>query len=193
MIIENQKRLEDFVKRAELVQAYSYMKNPESIIGAKSKWVDGKLQVEFFQPEQESTDALLYNMRLFYNNKDDISIRRMAELYDDPEISPNWKNEFAAIRQRLNERFDMVVVKGPEGELKYRDVFEMFLYGSGSHRAEKDKAYKMYQKWVTSDDSQAILYNTFHEAILFLLEAAINIGKASKEELQRARKADSIP
>jgi NurA-like 5'-3' nuclease len=182
---ESRKRLEDFVERAELIQTYSYFENSENIVGFQIKKVGDKWAVDFHQPAREQTDALLFNVRLFYGGKDDISIRRMAELCDDPDISDNWKSEFEAIRKNLNERFDMVTIESPEGTITYRDIFEMFLYGSLGHRTEKDKAYKIYQKNVTSKTARAIMYNTFHETIIFLSTAVINIGKASKDELQR--------
>lgn len=183
---ETRKRLEDFVERAELIQTYSYLKNLDNIVGFKIKKEGDKGKIDFYQPDREQTDALLFNLRLFYGGKDDISIRRMAELCDDPEISENWKREVRAIRQTLNKRFDMIEVDEPEGIITYRDIFEAFLYGSLGHRTEKDKAYKMYQKSVTNEFTRELMYNTFHNTIIWLLTAVINIGKASKEELQRA-------
>jgi hypothetical protein len=181
---ESRKRLEDFIERAELIQTYSYLNNSENIVGGEIKKIGDVLQVEFFQPEKEQTDALLFNLRLFYGSKDDISIRRIAELCDDPEISMKWKDEFETIRTHLNQRLDMIAAEGSKGTITYRDIFEMFLYGSLGHRTEKDKAYKQFQKWVTNDTERAIMYNTFHETIVWLLVAVINIGKVSKEELQ---------
>jgi hypothetical protein len=183
---ELKKRLEDFVERAELIQTYSYFKNSENIIGFELRKVGDQWQVDFSQPDREQTDALLFNLKLFYDGKDDISIRRMAELCDDPEISQSWKSKFETIRQQINERFDMVAAEGPEETITYRNIFEMFLYGSLGHRAEKDRAYKMYQKTVTSETARAIMYNTFHDTVVWLSGAVINIGRATKEEVRRA-------
>jgi len=186
MKTETRKRLEDFIERAELIQTYSYMSNSENIVGGEIKIVGDKWQVEFHQPDKEQTDALLFNLRLFYGGKDDISIRRLAELCDDPGISDDWKSEYKIIRRLLNERFDILAAEGHKGTITYRDIFEMFIFGSLGHRTEKDKVYKLFQKWVTNETERAIMYNTFHDTVVWLLVAVINIGKASKEELQRA-------
>ncbi len=63
----------------------------------------------------------------------------------------------------------------------------MFLFGALGHRTEKDKTYRLFQKWVTDETEWAIFYNTFHETVIWVSTAIINIGKISKEELLRAK------
>jgi len=182
---ETRKRLVDFIKRAELIQTYSYLDNTKNIVGLEIKKVGKKWQIDFHQPDKERTDAILFNLRLFVENKDDISIGRLSELCTDTGISDNWKKEYEIIRKELNNRLDMLAAEGPKGTIMYRDIFEMFLFGALGHRTEKDKAYKLYHKWVTDETEQELMYNTFHDVIVWVLVAVINIAKASKEELQR--------
>jgi hypothetical protein len=182
---DTRKILEDFVERSESIQASSYLNNSQDIIGLEARVQDGEWQIDFHQPGQEPTHALLFNLRLFVGNKDDISIGRLAEMLAVPDISDNWKSEYQAIRKQLNDKLGMVAAEGAKGTITYRDVFDMFLFGALGHRSQKDRAYKLFQKWVTDDTEWVILYNTFHETVIWVVAAVINIGKATKEELQR--------
>lgn len=189
---KSRKRLEDFVERAELIQTYSYIKNSENIVGFQLKKVGDKWQVDFYQPNREETDSLLFNLRLFVQNKDDISIGRLNELCNDPEISEKWKNEYRSIRNELNLRLDMLAAEGPKGKITFHDIFQMVLFGALGHRTENDSAYKLFQKWVTNENEWAIIYNMFHDVVIWVSVAVINIGRASKEELNAVLR-DSKP
>jgi hypothetical protein len=185
---ESKRRLEDFVERAELIQTYSYFNNREKIVGFNIHKDQDQWQVDFFQPNREQTDSLLFNLRLFVQNKDDISIMRMGELCDDPGVSEKWKSEYSSIRTYLNIRLDEIAVEGSKGKLTHGELFRMVLFGELGHRSEKDKEYKRFQKWVTNEHVQAIIYNTFQVVLIWISTAVINIGKASREELLREMK-----
>jgi hypothetical protein len=183
---DTQKQLEDFVKRVDYIRSLSYFDGKDKVAGFQTKMVEDKLQVDFYQPSDEKRDALLFNFRLFIQDKDDISLRRLVELYDDPGVSDFWKNEHKHYREKLNEWLDfVVVVEGEKGELTNRDVLEMFLYGKFGHRDEDDKSYKMYQEWVNNEAEFEIMHNTFHTILISILAVIMNLSVASREELQR--------
>jgi hypothetical protein len=182
---ETQKRLEDFVRRVDYVRSLSYLEGKDKIVGFELKKVGCKWQADFYQPSDEKRDALLFNIRLFIQDKDDISLRRLVELYDDPGMSDQWKKEHEYYRKELNERLDRVAAEGKKGKITHRDVLYMFLYGKFGHRDEDDKSYKMYQKWVTDNTEFEIMHNTFHAILVWILAVVINISVASREELQR--------
>lgn len=182
---ETQKRLEDYIKRVDYVKSLSYLDGKDKIVGGEMKKVGDKWQVDFYQPTDENRDALLFNIRLFIQDKDDISLRRLVELYDDPGISDLWKKEHEHYRRELNERLDWIAAEGKKGKITHRDVLQMFLYGKFGHRDEDDKSYKMYQKWITDDAEFEIMHNTFHTILVWILVVVINISVASREELQR--------
>lgn len=182
---ESKRRLEEFVKRAEYIRSLSYLENGEHIVGGKITEIDGKPRVDFFQPDNEKRDALLLNLRLFVQDKDDISLRRMTELYDDPGVTDLWKRGHNYERTLLNLRLGQLAAEGPKESITYNDVFQMFLFGERGHFDQDDKAFKLYQKWVTDQTEWEILHNTFHETLLWVLRAILNISVVSKEELQR--------
>lgn len=182
---ETQKRLEDFVKRVDYVRSLSYFEGGEEIVGFELKKVGDKWQADFYQPSDEKRDALLFNIRLFIQDKDDISLRRLVELYDDPGISSVWKEEHEHYRKELNKRLDRIAAEGKKGKITHRDVLDMFLYGKFGHRDEDDKSYKLYQEWITDKNEFEIMHNTFHTVLVWILAVVINISVASREELQR--------
>jgi hypothetical protein len=145
--------------------------------------VGDQWQADFYQPDRERTDSLLFNLRLFVQNKDDISIGRLEELCADSGISEKWKNEYKLIRSELKLRLNRLAAEGPEGKITFNDTFRMVLFGALGHRTEKDKDYKLFKKWVRDENEWAITYNIFHDVVVWVSVAVINIAKASKEEL----------
>ena len=191
--IETQKRLEDFIRRVDYMRSLSYFEGKDNIVGFETKKVGDEWQFNFYQPNDEKRDAMLFNIRLFIQDKDDISIRRLVELYDDPGISDKWKKEHEQYRKELNQRLDSIAAEGKNGRISHRDVLDMFLYGKFGHRDEDDKAYKMYQKWITNETEFEIMHNTFHTVLFWVLAIIINISIVSKEELQRHGVSISLP
>lgn len=181
----SRKRLENFIERANYVETLSYLDNGESIAGLEAKFVDGQWQVEFYEPDDEKRDALLFNIRLFIQDKDEISLRRMTELYSDPGISDNWKVEHGVIRDELNRRLSETSAEGSRGRLSYREVLNMFLYGALGHKDSRDASQRLFEKWVTDQNEFEILHNTFHQVLIWVVAAVINVSRASKEEIAR--------
>src|SRR5688572_27864529 len=115
MTPESRARLEDFVARAKHVESLSIFKNRDRIAGFTARWDGQQPKIEYFHPTDEQRDALLFNLRLFVQDKDDISLRRLAELYGDSGISDEWKQDHARFRKILNERLESVAVERPSG------------------------------------------------------------------------------
>ena len=127
----------------------------------------------------------MLHLRLFLQDKDGISLRKLADLTNDPGLSDKWKDEYKKIRKVLNIRLDEVIVDGRKGKLTNRDILNMFLFGKIAHNDPNDENNKLYQKWITNDTVYEILHNAFHVVLIRLLTAILNISSASKEELQR--------
>jgi hypothetical protein len=187
---ESKKRLELFVERATYIENLSYLEDAENLVGFEVNTSGEKWQVDFYQPDDEERDALLFNLRLFVQDKDDISIRRMTELYSDHGISIAWKHEHRTIREELNAKLDVIAAEGLKGTITHRDIFYMFLYGKLGHLDEDDSTYKLYQEWVTNDTAYAYMHNTFHSTIIWILVAVINISRACRDELLRQSSED---
>ena len=182
---ETKKRPEDFIERAEHIRNFSYFEGKDKIAGFEIEKVGGDLQVNFYQPGDEQRDAILLHLRLFLQDKDDISLRKLGDLTNDPDLSSEWKEEYEKERKVLNIRLDEVIADGRKGRITNRDILNMFLFGKIAHNNPNDENNKLYQKWITSDTEYEILHNTFHTILIRLFTATLNISSASKEELQR--------
>lgn len=182
---ENKKRLEDFVERAEHIRRFSYFEGKDRMVGFEVKEIYGEQQIDFYQPSDEQRDAILLHLRLFLQDKDGISLRKLEDLTNDDGLSDKWKDEYKEIRKVLNIRLDEVVADGQKGKLTNRDILNMFLFGKIAHNDRNDESNKLYQKWITNDTEYEILHNAFHVVLIQLLTTILNISSVSKEELQR--------
>ena len=101
---------------------------------------EGQLVVAYDGPSTEQLNAVLLRLRLFVR-RDDLSVARMAELYDDPGVSETWKVDHRRWRRALNDRLDRVAAEGVRGVLTHGQVLDMFLYGRLGHLKQDDTAY----------------------------------------------------
>lgn len=119
---ETKKRLEEFVERAEKIRTYSYLDGKDDIIGFTMNKVGDKWQVDYYQPSDKQRDALLLHLRLFLQDKDNISFKRLSDLCNDLELSEKWKAEFEFQRKILNIRLDQVAAESKTEKITYRDI-----------------------------------------------------------------------
>ena len=183
---DSRRRLQAFAARVDEIETYTIFEKRDNIAGLRAHEVDGQWVIDFYGPSSEQLAAVLLHLRLFVQS-DDISIRRMEALYDDPDVSEAWKTEHRRWRAELNARLERVAAEGDaRGVLTHRQVLHMFLFGRLGHFIERDEAYRLYDTWVTDETSHALLLDTFHEAVIWILATIHNIGAASREELTRA-------
>jgi hypothetical protein len=90
-------------------------------------------------PDDESTRALILTLRLFMQDRDGLSLRKMAETYADLPVSADLKREFEAHRTRLNDFLDSASLLAirEEGPLTYREILDIFVYGEYAHVNER--------------------------------------------------------
>ena len=68
----------------------------------------------------------------------------------------------------------------------------MFLYGRFGHHNQNDRSYKLYKKWVTDENTYAIMHNTFHKILIWVVAIISNIAVMTREELQRHQKLNQL-
>jgi len=169
------------------IEKYSFFEKGANIAGFRLRPVDGKWVAEFHGPSNEQLDAVLLHVRVLIRG-DDISIGRMAELYDDPGVSAKWRDEHQHWRAQLNERLNWIAAEGDgRGVLTHRNVLDMFLYGRRGHFKEQDEAYRLYETWVIDEASREMLQDTFYQVVIWVLAIAHNLAVATREELARVR------
>jgi hypothetical protein len=141
--------------------------------------------VEFHAPPDEERDALLLTLRLFVQPGDSVSFDAMTKVLDDPGVSDIWKTEFKEAVREYQERLARVAVETPTGQMiSHGDVFTMFLHGEIAH-VKQNPARAMFKQWVSNAEEEAVLGDTFHQVIIWTAAKAMNIARASQEELKR--------
>jgi hypothetical protein len=184
---DSRRRLKEFVERATYLESLSYLDNRESIAGVNVTLdPDGSRRIDFFQPTDEQRDALLLTLRLFVQDKDGISLRRMADLHGDPGISEAWKTEHSRMRTWLNGRLDEAAAER-DGVvvLRHRDVLNAVLYGKLAHYQPDDPDARRYREWTKDEMATKLLHSQFHKVVVWVIAAIINVSRASQEELAR--------
>jgi hypothetical protein len=183
---DSRRRLQAFVARVDEIETYTICEKRGNVAGLRAHEMDGQWVFDFYGPSREELAAVLHHIHVFYR-RDDISIGRMAELYDDPAVSETWKTEHRRWRTAFNARLDRVAAEGDaRGTLTHRQVLDMFLYGRLVHFKEQDEGYRLYETWITDETSREILLDTFHGVVIWILAIVHNIAVASREELTRA-------
>jgi hypothetical protein len=86
-------------------------------------------------PERESIEAAVLTLRFFLQNNESTSLCNMAALYPVLGVSAGLVQEFQDLRQSANAYLDTRsnLAISDEGQMTYRDILELFLWGDLSH------------------------------------------------------------
>jgi hypothetical protein len=184
---DSRRRLEAFVARVTQLERYSFFDGGENIAGTTVRYVNDTPMIESHGPSDEAIDAVLFHIRVL-TQRDDISIGRLAELYDDSTISQAWRDEHLKWRTILNSRLNDVYAEGPGGQqLTYGQALEMELHGNRGHYKSTDRAYRLHEAWVRTDFERQMTRDVLNQLIIWIAAIAHNIAAASREELARAQ------
>ncbi len=107
------------------------------------------LQLALSGPTAEQVDAFVLTMRLFMQDKDRISLRNVARLYESLRVSEDLKKYYAMHLANLNKFLDGHAFIAIDGDRPTRrEVLETVLYGELSH-VEPAKQSR-YRAWVAN-------------------------------------------
>ena len=86
-------------------------------------------------PHDESTRALVLTLRLFMQDRDGISVRKMASLYGSLPVSADVKAEVDSHRSLLNAFLASKsrLAISDDGPLGYCEILSLFVYGEYAH------------------------------------------------------------
>jgi hypothetical protein len=92
----------------------------------------------FVGPDEESIEALVLTLRMFMQDNDRISLRKMRELYQALSVSPDLGQTFSSICAELNSFLDSDTnLSIEEGrQLSHREILKVFVYGTYAHTNE---------------------------------------------------------
>ena len=97
------------------------------------------MTIERTGPTEDEIRSSVLTIRLFYQDKDRISIRKISALINALTIDQQIKDEYALWRSELNDYLDTpasIKFDLGNGPITRRFLFETFLYGFYAHLEE---------------------------------------------------------
>lgn len=128
--------------------------------------------VEWDQLDEESTDAFLLTLRFFVQDRDGISLGKIAELYESLPVEENLRKSVRDMRERLKEYLESNsgLISGDHIYSRY-EVFGMFLWGD---RAHLNPAYRTrIEPWLNNVALRALLETEFARIVRELLRCIL--------------------
>jgi hypothetical protein len=162
---EHAARLRRFNEKADELLDSSFKKEMfGKQTGLKLSWAadTGQVATTITGPNHEAIKAFVLTFRLFIQDGDGLSLRRLTEIYDAPGTESELQQEFHQIHDAANARLDETpsLAFNINGEaLTRRRILEVFLYGGLAH-LNPDKV-PVYESWRSQPMFFALLQNEF--------------------------------
>ncbi|WP_206758844.1 hypothetical protein [Nostoc foliaceum] len=114
----------------------------------------GRLNQENF-PSKDSINACVLTIRLFMQDNERISLRKVKRIYEDLPINTEKKARFDNLRNKFNDFLDrkslcqrniiIIIGEAATNTPTNRDILEAFIYGEYAHFTQREK-YEMLTK-----------------------------------------------
>jgi hypothetical protein len=134
-------RLRQFNLTADEIIKSSYVKESlEKRLGINFKWTrnnetnDLDFSYQKFNHEEDKIRSLILTIRIFIQDNEPLSIRRMRDFYQELPIDQKYKVVFDSIRDQFNEFLDEPATTFLEDRPSRRQIFETIIYGMYAHR-----------------------------------------------------------
>lgn len=133
-------------------------------------------------PNIDSLRAFVLTFRFFIQDRDQISLRALEDITNDPGISTEWKESYRQIRREINNFLNSKVRITSDGEQPtYRQVQEAFLYGDLAHLNKRD----ILLRWRNDDDTYRFRQHDFRLSLLKCLEVISRLSQLCQYEVSR--------
>jgi hypothetical protein len=136
--------------------------------------------------DEEATEALALNLRFFVQERDGISLKQMAELYQQlPVPAEDVKRVLAAVKSVdafLDSEIEQPRIVTDGVPLTNRRLFETFMYGLLAH-ANQDKN-EQYERWRNAPAMLTILETLFEEIVAGLLNVIWSFHQTNLRAIQ---------
>ena len=134
---DQRRRLKLFNEKADDVEGYGFVRALyDQQTGVMVSGTANSMEAIRVGPDDEEVDAFLLTIRLFYQDRDRISIRAIADIYDRATIPQDLRDEFRRVRKALNDRLDSnptIAFEIDGVRIDRRRIFEVFPYGARAH------------------------------------------------------------
>jgi hypothetical protein len=190
-IAESLRILKLYTEKAEKLKRLTFTK---AVFGGKKSGFTADItqgqpvDVKRRGSSEEAIDAFLFTFRFFYHDKEKMSFRYMATLYNELPISDILKKDFHEIRGNINSLLDSsapIVIKGES--LLRRKIFEVLLWG-GLSRANKEKK-QLYDCWRDRYPLLlTLLEDEFETCLIFFLDGILQVHDLNQNVINELSK-----
>jgi hypothetical protein len=177
----------------ELTNSYFVKESAQRKIGMQFKWElnrnTDELEFEYNKSNhnEEFIRSFVLTLRLFIQDNEPYSIKKMSELYTLLPVTEEYKIVFNSLRDNFNKFLDEPATTFSNDKPSRRKVFNTIIYGKYAHRNSK-KIIQMKTWQVDALDWDMAFYE-----FQLLLTDFLNIVKLIKKLNERVLKDYSIP
>jgi len=143
---------------------------------------DQPLTITKVGADEEATDALVLTLRFFFQEKDDISLRQITELYQRLPIRDEDKGKVRMAFRNIEQFLDCDVGVVFEGlALTNRIIFETFLYGDLAHVADNKRP--LYEAWVKAVPFSTLAMCWFEDIVAQVLSTVFALKRFNEQTI----------
>jgi hypothetical protein len=191
---ETRKTLEICIEKANKLREMKLDEHiAQTIIGIgfqAHRTINDDWEVEFDLPDNEKSDATLFTFRLFLQENEKYSFKKIKHLIKDVGLSEEFRSKMSEAYKRyvdlLNHRpVDIHPDFFEVGEYPTcGDILEVVMYGDMAHTNNPEKRRK-YQYWTRDDIRKYVLLQHFWFIVSEVLKLIYRISDLCKEEHYR--------
>ncbi len=174
-----------FIQKVEKLSSLSIVEFFEGRGARVNVWASAEpevLEIASVGPTGEQVDAFVLTLRLFMQDNDQISIRRMADLVANLPVSANLRGRFQELRENLNAYLDATAtfVVADDSPTR-REVLETVLYGNLSHLNAAN--IERYQSWTAHPGTEHFVNFDFAKVIDMFLRTLVRMADTCRRAL----------
>lgn len=175
MKFENEiKLLKLFNEKSLKLEKLYLLKNVKKIgftVTTRNKVNGGTDKSKRYGPNSKSIDAFVLTLRFFIRDRDDISIKKISELYQLLPLSEHLRTKIADIKIK-EEQYLTAPISYTLDQYTFTrsDALNIILFGSLAHARSSDKERQQYEAIENNTIVYEVIYNSFTHTLLFLLK-----------------------
>jgi len=189
-----------FNKNANKIKNRSYAKfflaeKPKTTISKKQ----GKpLKIKITEPDNESLDAFLLTLRLFYQEGEQISFRNTNKIYNINKIYENLPNNFQKEKKSFSRAIKIINsaldtntdIKFNNKILTYREVLDTILYGNTAHFYPNRR--NTIKSWKSKEGLCELYKTSFHAISISMKNFILYVQKINTDTIRKIKKYGTV-
>ncbi len=184
----------DKIKNSSYAKFY-LTKKPKTTISEKQ----GKpLKIKITEPDNESLDAFLLTLRLFYQEGEQISFRNTNKIYNINKIYENLPNNFQKEKKSFSRAIKIINgaldtnidIKFNNKILTYREVLDTILYGNTAHLYPNRR--NTIKSWKSREGLFELYKTNFHTISISIKNCILYMQKINTDTIRKIKKYGTV-